>query len=925
LHDGRTEPGRSMSTLEKGGSGAGPPDFVTVATTADGKLMTKVCFVDSAGREQTRSYDKGYLFNFSMQPIGSLDDLARVLDGLGRHSCVIYGRLIEGTAMPCRRLLTDKETGDLATIEDAPHRWVLLDIDKLAIEGEAFDPVGEPERAVEYILAKLPSEFHGARCLWRLTSSAGVEKGATISMRLGFWLDRPLTGAEAKAWLGGTIVDCAIYTANQVIYAATPIFKDDRTDPVGRRSGIVEGAPIIVPPPINIATRVSGIPGGPGAKASIAPRSAPEGINWDTEAAIAAGRDCIKRALASNEWNETQRGTPTPTGARAYKLATRLKDEALSPEKIVYLLVEMVPGFDEEDRPLIVETVENAFRHGQNDPGCGPLNDVMRLFGAIPDTEIKVDEELGSGAWAADPRLEGDDRTPPIDIFGDVAFTGQPAFPIEALPQVLEDFVTDRAERLGVDPAMIAMPALVACAAVLDDRHKVQVRQHDQQFVQSARLWVALIEEPGGKKTPALHAAIEPLHDLEAEWSKEDAPKFDNFKLQMLLYKRRLKQLDGTSSVNALLSGLSEPQKPPGRRLVVSDATTEAFAHVLADNPAGVIAEYDELAQLWGSFDTYHAGKGPGRDRPLWLQLYDGGPRSIDRVSYGHLEVPNWAASIVGGIQPERLSQISRNLAEDGMLQRFMIVFGSGPSLGIDREANEEADRAYRGILQTIAAWRDLPPARVTLSPAADDARERVMQRVLLLLRVPETPAALKNHLNKWEGLFARLALTMHAVTVAGFERAFSTYSSSPGLAAAPEISGEIGRCVEKLMLEYLLPTALRFYSKFFGRPEHVKHACWVADHILARELQSISGRDVGRAYNELRDDPQALEHAMSYLETAGWIVPKNGSNSKRPSRWLVDPRVHQIFSERAKAERLRRDREMEDIRQAQAKLREAA
>ena len=34
--------------------GAGLPDFITVATAADGKLMTKIFYVDRDGKEQTR-------------------------------------------------------------------------------------------------------------------------------------------------------------------------------------------------------------------------------------------------------------------------------------------------------------------------------------------------------------------------------------------------------------------------------------------------------------------------------------------------------------------------------------------------------------------------------------------------------------------------------------------------------------------------------------------------------------------------------------------------------------------------------------------------------------------------------------------------------------------------------------------------------
>jgi hypothetical protein len=248
--------------------------------------------------------------------------------------------------------------------------------------------VTEPERAVEFIRAKLPPEFHGARCLWRLTSSAGVGKRDTISMRLGFWLDRALTGAEAKAWLTGTMADCAIYTPNQVIYAAKPVFTGGRVDPVARRSGIVEGRATVAPG--DIAATIVKVPRRIEPKPKVVRREAPDGVIFDTEAAVSAGRDLIKRALASDDW---QAPPPTPTGARAYKLAARLKDEGLSAETIVDLLVELVPWFDEEDRPIIAAMVESAFLHGQNDPGCGPPNSVTRLFGAVVAEWEAVAEE----------------------------------------------------------------------------------------------------------------------------------------------------------------------------------------------------------------------------------------------------------------------------------------------------------------------------------------------------------------------------------------------------------------------------------------------------------------------------------------------------------------------------------------------------
>ena len=181
-----------------------------------------------------------------------------------------------------------------------------------------------------------------------------------------------------------------------------------------------------------------------------------------------------------------------------------------------------------------------------------------------------------------------------------------------------------------------------------------------QQFVESARLWVALVEEPGGKKTPAINAATQPLRDIERAWLDQDAPKFDIYNLQ----KHSYDQLKNSRKPEDQLqfSFTPEPQKPPHRRLTVSDVTTEQLAIILGENPGGVIAIHDELTQLLGSFDAYRGGRSTGRDRALYLELYNGGSRSVDRVSSGHLNVPNWGASMVGGIQPDRLRTLIANL-----------------------------------------------------------------------------------------------------------------------------------------------------------------------------------------------------------------------------------------------------------------------
>jgi hypothetical protein len=135
------------------------------------------------------------------------------------------------------------------------------------------------------------------------------------------------------------------------------------------------------------------------------------------------------------------------------------------------------------------------------------------------------------------------------------------------------------------------------------------------------------------------------------------------------------------------------------------------------------------------------------------------------------------------------------------------------------------------------------------------------MSHAHALAGLPGTPGPLKNHLNKWEALFARILLTMHAVEFAPF-----------GLMPA-EILKVTAERVEKLMLDYLLPNAIRFYGEFYGRDKHVEHASWIAGYILAHRCCLLNSRDAYRARNEFRE-PRVLDRAMTYLEMAGWVVP---------------------------------------------------
>ncbi|WP_316977275.1 DUF3987 domain-containing protein [Shumkonia mesophila] len=554
----------------------------------------------------------------------------------------------------------------------------------------------------------------------------------------------------------------------------------------------------------------------------------------------------------------------------------------------------------------------------QNMPGRDPWTkaDVLKKAGD------KVRAGMLRPRWGARPDGASDDSTPPLDIFGDTDMLGEPEFSAEAVPSPIREFAQDKAERLGVDASMIALPALAVCASALDDFFRVQPKAFDAQWTESARLWVAVVEEAGGKKTPAIDAAVAPLRTIEAEWTDADSTLLGTYSVEEKVYQARLQAHVKARAKGENTEKPKTPDKPKIRRLLVSDTTVEALTEILVDNPAGVLGVYDEIAQLIGSFDAYRSSKGTSRDRSFWLQLYNGGAMPVDRVNRGRILVPNWSLSVVGGIQPEVIRRLSGNLTADGLLARFIVIHGRQTGAGVDRPADEVAAAAYRHTLETLTGWRQSGRIVVRLSQAAQDARTRVLDVANAFKESPSAGAGLRNHLAKWDALFARLLLTYHAVEATAATGADAPPSADTLFDPVPrEISGETAGMVERLMLDFLLPHAVRFYAETFGSAPDADHGGWIAGYILSQRAPVVTARDISRAYRELRDDPGALARAMDTLERAGWVVPME-SGRRNSQMWWVDPRVHSIFAGRAEKERTRREAEKEKIQRAATLMR---
>jgi hypothetical protein len=226
-------------------------DSITVLCGRPGVFLAKRIRPNGA----IAGYDTARTFDAAEHRLAGMDDLAALLAKLGPRPrlCVVRGALVAGPkARGIRRLLVDDPTtGDTATLRDVPRRWLALDFDSLPCP-DGF-PVADLQACIDRALFTLPEEFWSGDCVAQATASHGLKPG--LRLRLWFWLDRPISGAEAEAWLANAPVDRAIFRAGQLIYTAAPVFEGGAAEHLPTRMLRLPGAPVQVPD--NLPTRTS--------------------------------------------------------------------------------------------------------------------------------------------------------------------------------------------------------------------------------------------------------------------------------------------------------------------------------------------------------------------------------------------------------------------------------------------------------------------------------------------------------------------------------------------------------------------------------------------------------------------------------------------------------------------------------------------
>jgi hypothetical protein len=362
------------------------------------------------------------------------------------------------------------------------------------------------------------------------------------------------------------------------------------------------------------------------------------------------------------------------------------------------------------------------------------------------------------------------------------------SFPLEAMPLKLADIIEDAASSFACPHDFLGVPMLVAAAAAIGSTRELQIKPG---WREGSRLFAAIVARPGTNKSAPLRFAVSPLHAIQERLEKENDARATDYDDECLKFDARLVAWKRQAEKGPMVAPPRKPEMPARRQIVTTDATMEALALLLRNNPRGLLLAHDELSGWVRAMDQYRAG-GKGNDRQQWLSLWSGEPIIINRKLGGTISVPKPTISVVGSIQPAVLRELQgARKCDDGFVDRVLFAYPDPLPARWSAGRNEQTDRAYRTLFDLF--W-DLPvgaePIVLEMTPDGHAAFVVAFTVICGELNRGDLSDALRGPWAKFGAYLGRLALVIHMLRWTCGDRVDSMLVDGDSVRAAATLIG---------------------------------------------------------------------------------------------------------------------------------------
>lgn len=451
----------------------------------------------------------------------------------------------------------------------------------------------------------------------------------------------------------------------------------------------------------------------------------------------------------------------------------------------------------------------------------------------------------------------------------------------------------------------VAVSAIVEAGAIVGAGCGIRPKQKDDWLI-IPNLWGGIVARPSMLKTPSLKDALKPLARLEVEAREvyEEGLAFyeadkeaykaqkDALKAEMLTVAKG-KGKRTIDDVKHNYTNIDAPEEPIWRRYKTNDATVEKVGELLNQNQRGILIFRDELVGLLMSWDR----EDRQTDRAFYLEAWNGyGSFTTDRIGRGTTSVKNLCVSILGGIQPSKLTgylhQANSDLQNDGLIQRFqLLVYPDEPQSWelIDEYPDTEAKNRAYAIFKKLSEMKfqdygaELPEGEVIpffhFSTEAQELFNEWLTDLQVSLQVEETPLMVE-HLSKYRSLMPSLALIFHLTNIADGQAGGPVSFQAAQQAAA--------------WCDYLESHARRIYG--LVADVATRAAAELAKKIHAGKVHDgFALREVYRNEWHLLDKKDLVQGACSELMEAGWLRESIAEEGKTRLIYAINPKIFPV------------------------------
>jgi replicative DNA helicase len=450
-----------------------------------------------------------------------------------------------------------------------------------------------------------------------------------------------------------------------------------------------------------------------------------------------------------------------------------------------------------------------------------------------------------------------------------------PPFPVDALPDVIANMVTELAEATQTSPAMAGTSALSALSTCSGGHAEIEIRFG---WREPLSLYTATVAEPGERKSAVQQEMTRPLLDAEKDLvAAGEAAHLEaqtNWSVANMAAEKMRRAAAGAKGDEreAMLSeALHAAQMadaikvPPVPRLLADDITPEAAASLLAEQ-GGRLSIISAEGGIFDIIGGRYNAQVPNLD--LWLKGHSGDPIRIDRKNRPPEYIRRPALTLGLMIQPEVLRVIAaqRQFRGRGLLAR--VLYAMPPSMVGHRRTGaapiaEEIAKAYshdvHALAVGMAGWLG-DPAVLTLTPKAHEAITAIEATTEPTLAADGELAGLKDWGSKYVGAVARIAGILHLAQL-GPERGPITPVDAEMILKAARIGGYFKAAAIVAFAEMEIDRVTANAVYLLGRLNHLG-------------VKEISERDMHRACQSRFRNKDALLAAVDRLVDHGYLVP---------------------------------------------------